>query len=101
MAFDHKRFEVCAGVVEGGRVTGTSGAHDHDIAYIHSVVSLDSDRQIPLQACGWSAGRSRRATPMPTGETPVFPPALRGLLCARSVLVCSPDAQTSQFLRHY
>src|SRR5258708_21611675 len=101
MAFDHKRFEVGAGVVEGGRVTGTSGAHDHDIAYIHSGDYLDSERQISLQACRWSAGRSRPATPMPTGETPVSPPALRGLLCARSVLGCSPDTQTSQFLRHY
>ena len=36
MAFDHERLEVGAGVVEGGGVTGTSGAYDHDIAYVHS-----------------------------------------------------------------
>src|SRR5258708_7038020 len=74
MAFDHERLEVGAGVVEGGGVTGTSGAHDHDIAYIHSGDYLDSERQISLQACRWSTGRSRPATPVPTGETPVSPP---------------------------
>src|SRR6266404_73690 len=68
MAFDHERLEVGAGVVEGGGVTGTSGAHDHDIAYIHSGDYLDSQRQISLQACRWSAGRPRPATPMPTEE---------------------------------
>src|SRR6266481_901106 len=70
MAFDHERLEVGAGVVEGGGVTGTSGAHDHDIAYIHSGDYLDSERQISLQACRWSAGRPRPATPRPTGRRP-------------------------------
>src|SRR6267378_7777292 len=74
MAFDHERLEVGASVVEGGGVTGTSGAHDHDIAYIHSGDYLDSERQISLQACRWSVERPRPATPMPTGETPVSPP---------------------------
>src|SRR6202795_308660 len=101
MAFDHERFEVGAGVVEGGGVTGTSGAHDHDIAYIHSGDYLDSERQISLQACRWSAGRPRPATPMPMGETPFSPPALRGFLCARSVLGRSNHAQTSQLLRYH
>jgi phosphoheptose isomerase len=36
MAFDHERLEVGAGAVEGGGVTGASGAHDYDIAYVHS-----------------------------------------------------------------
>src|ERR1700680_4198855 len=100
MAFDHERLEVGAGVVEGGGVTGTSGAHDNDIAYIPSGDYLYSERQISFQACRWSAGRPRPATPMPTGETPVSPPELRGFLCARRLLGCSPDAQTSQFLRY-
>src|SRR6202790_1419402 len=100
MAFDHERLEVGAGVVEGGGVAGTSGAHDHDIAYIHSGDYLDSERQISLQACRWSVGLSRPATPMPTGVTPVSPPELRGFLCARRLLGCSPDAQTSQVLRY-
>src|SRR3989442_135594 len=69
MAFNHERLEVGAGVVEGGGVTGTSGAHDHDIAYIHSDDYLDSEQQISLQACQWSAGRPYTATPVPTGET--------------------------------
>src|ERR1700730_6497794 len=99
MAFNHERLEVGAGVVEGGGVTGTSGAHDHDIAYIHSGDYLDSERQISLQACRWSVGLPRPATPMPTGET-VSPPELRGFLCARRLLGCSPHAQTSQFLRY-
>src|ERR1700681_4320289 len=101
MAFNHERLEVGAGVVEGGGVTGTSGAHDHDIAYIHSGDYLDSERQISLQACRWSAGRPRPATPMPMGETPFSPPALRGLLCPHGLLRCSPHTQTSQFLRYH
>src|SRR5216684_1031538 len=101
MAFDHEWLEVGAGVVEGGGVTGTSGAHDHDIAYIHSGDYLDSERQISLQACRWSVGRPRPATPMPTGETPVSPPELRGFLCARDLLGCSSHAQTSQFLGYH
>ena len=36
MAFDHERLEVRAGAVEGGGVTGASGAQDHNIAYVHS-----------------------------------------------------------------
>ena len=35
MAFDHQRLEVGAGGVEGGGVAGASGAHDHNIAYVH------------------------------------------------------------------
>src|ERR1700686_5563004 len=100
MALDHERLEGGAGIVGGGGVTGTSGAHDDDIAYIHSGDYLDSERQISLQACRWSAGRPRPATPMPTGETPVSPPELRGFLCARSALGRSPHAQTSPFLRY-
>src|SRR3984893_6341414 len=100
MAFNHERLEVGAGVVEGGGVNGTSGAHDHDIAYIHSGDYLDSERQISLQACRWSVGLPRPATPMATVETPVSPPALRGFLGARRLLACSPTAQTSQFLRY-
>src|SRR5713226_9192554 len=101
MAFNHERLEVGAGVVEGGGVTGTSGAHDHDIAYIHSGDYLDSQRQISLQACRWSVGRPSPATPVPTGETPVSPPELRRSLCARSLLGRSSHAQTSQFLGYH
>src|SRR4030081_423394 len=101
MAFDHKRFEVGTGVVEGGGVACASGAYDHDVAYIHSGDYLDSDRQIALQACRCSAGRPRPATPIPTGETPVSPPELRGFLCARGLLGCSSHAETSQFLRYH
>src|ERR1700674_338674 len=62
MAFNHKRFEVGAGIVEGSGVTGTSGAHDHEVASVHSGDYLDSEQQISLQACRWSAGRTRPAT---------------------------------------
>src|SRR5258708_37151201 len=68
MTFDHERLEVGAGIVEGGGVTSTSGAHDHDVAYIHSGDYLDSEQQISLQACRWSAGRLRQATPNADGR---------------------------------
>src|SRR5260370_33003681 len=61
MAFDHERLEVGAGVVEGGGVTGTSGAHDHDIADIRSGDYLDSERHSSLQACRVSSGLPRPA----------------------------------------
>src|SRR5258708_6769950 len=101
MTFDHERLEVGACIVEGGGVTSTSGAHDHDVAYIHSGDYLDSEQQISLQACRWSAGRLRAATPNAEGRDAVSPPALRGLLCPHGLLRCSSHTQTSQFLRHY
>src|SRR5260370_25000380 len=59
MAFNHERLEVGAGIVEGGGVTGTSGAHDHDIAYVHSGDYLDSE---PTDFAS-SSPMERRASP--------------------------------------
>src|SRR4029077_6710955 len=101
MAFNHERFEVGAGVVEGGGVTGTSGAYDHDIAYIHSGDYLDSEQQISFQACRWSAARPRPATPSADGRDAVSPPELRGFFCAHSLLGQIPHAQRSQFLGYH
>ena len=36
MTFKHQWFEIGAGAVEGGRVSGTSGADDYDVANVHS-----------------------------------------------------------------
>src|SRR5258708_37469609 len=102
MTFDHERLEVGACIVEGGGVTSTSGAHDHDVAYIHSGDYLDSEQQISLQACRWTAGRLRPATPNADGRhttrttgTSLYPrlaslqlphpdePAAATLFCAR------------------
>src|SRR5258708_24509427 len=68
MTFDHERLEVGACIIDGGGVTSTSGAYDHDVAYIHSGDYLDSERQISLQACRWSAGRLRPTTPNADGR---------------------------------
>ena len=48
MAFDHERLEVGAGGVEGGGVTRASGAHNHNVTYVHisKTVLVDRFRKI-------------------------------------------------------
>jgi hypothetical protein len=44
MAFDDEWLEVGAGGVESGRVTGASGAHDYDVAYVHNAFTRFGER---------------------------------------------------------
>src|ERR1700694_5916178 len=78
MAFDHQRLEVGAGVVEGGGVTSTSGAHDHDVAYVHSVTTLlrfgatDFASSLPMERRASPPGHpnaDRRDARLSTGTT--------------------------------